>query len=226
VDTRPPPRRPWWRRKAILIPAALLTVAVIAAAGITGYLLPPQHTAPPVQTPLPFTGLFADASVAVDRASNLYVTEPACLACPGDLKRDRVLRLAAGSSIPVELHFTGLASPRAVAVDTVGNLYVADGNDRVLKLAAGTSTQTVIPFTGLDTPEGVAVDTVGNLYVADLGNTANHGRVVKLAAGSSTQTVLPFTGLSTTLGGVAVDRAGNLYVSDFANGRVVKLAAG
>ena len=60
-----------------------------------------------------------------------------------------------------------------MAVDTAGNLYVADGNDRVLKLAAGSATQTVLPFTGLDIPEGVAVDTGGNLYVADLGNTAN-----------------------------------------------------
>ena len=208
-----------------MIPAALLTVAVIAAAGITGYLLRPQRAAPPAQTSLPFTGLFADSAVAVDTAGNLYVTEPACPACPGDLNRGRVLKLPAGSSTPVELAVTGLAGPRAAAVDTVGNLYIADGNDKVLKLAAGSATQTVLPFTGLDIPEGVAVDAAGNVYVADLGNTANHGRVVKLAAGSSTQTVMPFTGLSTTLGGVAVDSAGNLYVTDPFNNRVLKLAA-
>jgi len=131
-----------------VIPAALLTVAVIG-----GYLLRPQHAAPPVQTPLPFAGLFADSSVAVDTANNLYVTEPACQACPGDLNKSRVLKLPAGSSTPVEVNFAGLASPRAVAVDTVGNLYVADGNNRVLKLSAGSRTQTVLPFTGLNTPE-------------------------------------------------------------------------
>jgi hypothetical protein len=65
-----------------VIPAAVVTVAIIAAAGITGYLLRPQHAASPVQTPLPFIGLFADASVAVDRAGNIHVTEPACQACP------------------------------------------------------------------------------------------------------------------------------------------------
>jgi serine/threonine protein kinase, bacterial len=210
-----------------VIPAALLTVAVIAAAGITGYLLRPQPAAPPMQTALSFTGLYADSFVAVDTAGNLYVTQPACLACTDNPNNhNRVLKLPAGSSTPVELAFTGLAGPRAVAVDSAGNLYVADGNDRVLKLAAGASTQTVLPFTGLDIPEGVAADTGGDIYVADLGNTANHGRVVKLAAGSSTQTVLPFTGLSTTLGGVAVDSAGNRYVTDFANNRVLKLAAG
>jgi serine/threonine-protein kinase len=115
VDSRTPPRRWWWRRKAIVIPAALLTVAVIAAAGIIGYLLRPQPAAPPVQTALPFTGLYADSFVAVDTASNLYVTQPACPACTDNLN-NRVLKLPAGSSTPVELAFTGLAGPRAVAV--------------------------------------------------------------------------------------------------------------
>ncbi len=55
-----------------MIPAAALTVAVIAAAGIAAYLLRPQHAAHPVQTPLPFTGLFADSSLAADRAGSLF----------------------------------------------------------------------------------------------------------------------------------------------------------
>ena len=42
-----------------------------------------------------------------------------------------------------------------MAVDTAGNLYVADpDNKRVLKLAAGSSTPTVLPFTGLNAPQG------------------------------------------------------------------------
>ena len=93
----------------------------------------------------------------------------------------------------VELPFTGLNSPGGVAVDTAGNVYVADhGNNRVLKLAAGSTTPTVLPFTGLNSPGGVAVDTAGTVYVADTGNN----RVLKLAAGSTSQTVLPFTGLN------------------------------
>jgi serine/threonine-protein kinase len=46
-----------------------------------------------------------------------------------------VLKLAAGSTSPTELPFTGLSVPQGVAVDTAGNIYVADrNNDRVLKL--------------------------------------------------------------------------------------------
>jgi serine/threonine-protein kinase len=67
-----------------------------------------------------------------------------------------------------------------VAVDTAGNLYVADdGNNVVVKLAAGSSAQNTMPFVGLRGPSGVAVDSAGNLYVADYQNN----RVVKLPAG-------------------------------------------
>ena len=86
------------------------------------------------------------------------------------------------------LPFTGLSGPLGVAVDTAGNLYVADTfNNRVLKLAAGSSTPTVLPFTGLSAPRAVAVDTAGNLYVTDPctqsgGETA--GGVMRRTAGA------------------------------------------
>jgi serine/threonine-protein kinase len=64
-----------------------------------------------------------------------------------------------------------------VAVDTAGNVYVADrGNNRVLKLAAGSTSATPLPFTDLNTPQGVAVDSTGTVYVTDNGNA----RVLKL----------------------------------------------
>ena len=108
-------------------------------------------------------------------------TPPATSTSPTNYN-GRVLKLAAGSTTPTVLPFTGLNAPTGVAVDAAGDLYVADwGNNRVLKLAAGSTTQTVLPFTGLNGPDGVAVDTAGNLYVAD----TNNNRVVKLPAATA-----------------------------------------
>ena len=74
-----------------------------------------------------------------------------------------------------------LSGPKGVAVDTAGNLYIADtGNARVRKVANGTITTVAgngnngLPVDGgaatstpLLGPDGVAVDTAGNLYIAD-----------------------------------------------------------
>jgi serine/threonine-protein kinase len=60
-------------------------------------------------------------------AGNLYVT---------DFGNHRVLKLAAGSSTPTVLPFTGLQTAGSVAVDAAGNPYVTDSNG-VVKLPAG-----------------------------------------------------------------------------------------
>jgi serine/threonine protein kinase, bacterial len=170
------------------------------------------------------------AGVAVDAVGNVYVaatdgtwswTNNSYVVPHPEF--NSVLKLAAGSSTPTVLPFTGLSVPHRVALDTAGNVYVADAK-RVLKLAAGSSTPTELPFTGLKYPGGVAVDTAGNVYVTD--ESENHfNRVLKLQAGSNTPVELPFTGLNYP-SDVAVDSAGNVYVADYGNNRVLKLPAG
>ena len=85
-----------------------------------------------------------------------------------------------------------LNEPFGVAVDSIGNLYVADdGNSRLLEyntpLKTGTSANLVLgqpdfisstcnngggtSASSLCTPYGVTVDSSGNLYVADYGNS-------------------------------------------------------
>src|SRR5438093_4862303 len=97
-----------------------------------------------------------------------------------------------------------LNSPAGVAVDSSGNLYIADlGNERIRKIAAATGIITtvagngVLGFAGdgsaatsasLSVPVGVAVDAGGNLYIADHSNN----RIRK---------VTPGTGIITTVAG-------------------------
>jgi len=157
----------------------------------------------------------------------------AVLAIVGHLHSPRRSHQVSYSS-QVVLPFTGLHEPYDVAVDTAGNVYVADANNaagnafpadtiynRVLELTAGSTTPVELPFTGLKNPSGVAVDTAGIVYIADYGNN----RVLKLPAGSVTPVELPFTGLNLPEG-VAVDTAGNVYITDYWNNRVLKLPAG
>ena len=112
--------RPWWRRRRLQVTLAVITgiVVVLAAAGITGYVLWPHSSAsqtrtgqpappsgqtaqpapPPGQTVLPFTGLDEPGGVAVDGAGNLYVTESFTVGTPSapHFVDSRVVKLAAG----------------------------------------------------------------------------------------------------------------------------------
>ena len=135
-----------------------------------------------------------------------------------------------------------------MAVDSSGNLYVADaGNNRIRKITpkrevttlAGTGTAgfadtgtdadgnpVVAQFNG---PSGVAVDSDGNVYVAD---SSNHRiRKITSKAGGITVSTLAGTGTAGSANhpsdptlarfnypyGVAVNSSGNVYVADIDN---------
>jgi len=121
--------------------------------------------------------------------------------------------------------------PRGVAVDSSGNVYVADtNNNRIQKLSPnlnyltnwGNSGSGDGQFSG---PYGVAVDSSGNVYVADSGNDriqkfTSDGMFVKKwgAYGSG-------DGQFNDPRGVAVDSSGNVYVADYYNYRIQKFTS-
>jgi len=103
--------------------------------------------------------------------------------------------------------------PRGVAVDGVGNVYIADtGHWAVDVWNAASQTGFMLVYTGLMLPYGVAVDGSGNIYIADTDDNA----IKEWNAASQTLSNLVSSGLSYPHG-VALDAAGNVYIADTYN---------
>jgi uncharacterized protein YjiK len=138
--------------------------------------------------------------------------------------------------------------PQGLAVDTAGNLYIADTmNYRVRKVTLATGIITTVAgdgnggYTGdgglatkaeLYQPYAVAVDAAGNLYIADTGNEVIrkvdiNGIITTVAGGGSQYPGDggPATSTYISAVGVAADTAGNFYIADTDDNSIRKVDA-
>ena len=135
--------------------------------------------------------------------------------------------------------------PQATAVDSAGNVYVADTyNYTVRKITPAGVVTTLAGLAGYDRPytdatgsdarfnylNGVAADSAGNVYVTDFSNTIRKitpaGVVTTLAGTPGVYGSADGTGSAAQFWqpwGIAVDSAGNLYVADQGNSTIRKI---
>lgn len=229
-----------WNYRVRKVGASAGNVSTVAGSGVFSYS-GDGGTALSAQLNLP-------GGVAVDGARNVYLSDTA---------NHRVRKVDTSGNITTvagngQAGFGGdggqggaaqLNSPHGLAVDTAGNLYIADTlNSRVRKLGTDGTITTVagngsFGFAGdngaaasaiLNQPAGVAVDKAGNLYIADTGNHR-----VRMVSGG-TITTIAGTGVPGYVAdlvpavnaelfypnGVAVDSQGNIYIADTQNNRV------
>ena len=195
------------------------------------------------------------SGVAMDGAGNLFIA---------DTTNSRIRRVDEGTGIITTVAGNGITgdggdggpatdgqlnTPLGIAVDGIGNLFIADTNNhRVRKVDGVTGIITTVAGNGtpgynndgivavnaqLDSPAGVAVDSAGNLFIAD---TDNHRirkvdgvtGIISTVAGNGLAGFGGDGGAATTAQlarpyGVAVDSAGNLIIADFNNHRIRKV---
>jgi len=220
------------------------------------------------------SSLSGPAGLAVDSSGNLYVADPGNHRVleyntpfsssgepgSGDSIADEVFgqsdnftasacNLGASTTSATA---NSLCGPQGVALDSMGNLYIADSsNNRVLEYnSPSTNTKAHLVFgqanftttvagtskTALANPTDVALDSAGNLYVADDGNSRVLEYNTPLTTDTSADIVFGQSTFTTngcdSVGlsaislcfptGVALDGADRLYIADQSNQRVLE----
>ena len=116
---------------------------------------------------------------------------------------------------------TALSGPDGVAVDSAGNVFIADtaANEILMVSPSGAVTQLATAASpNFNSPDGIAVDSHGNVYVADTNNNLVREIVASNGVVSSSSPVITLNDNGAAAynqpEGVAVDASGNVYVAD------------
>ena len=189
------------------------------------------------------------SAIAIDAAGNLYIADTSGQ-CIRKIDPDGNVTTLAGNGTYGYVDGTGGADgtaeffgPSGVAVDSAGNVYVADEYNNAIRVIdpdgnvttlSGNGTAGFVDGTGgaqgsteFNNPSAVALDSMGNLYVADLFNQR-----IRMVDASGNTTTIAGNGTSGLVNGVsshaefsfpdgiAFDSAGDIFVADGSNNQI------
>jgi hypothetical protein len=224
----------------------ITTVAGTGVAGFNGNGI--AATSAELNTPI---------AVAVDSAGDLFIAD--------DIN-DQVREVSAATGLISTVAGNGgvgyngdniaatsaqLGYPASIALDSAGNLYIADfQNHRIREVSATTGLISTIAGTGtagyngdgiaatsaeLNYPDGVTLDTAGDVFISDSHNNSvrevnkSTGLISTVAgtrtAGYNGDGIAATSAELNAPAGLAVDASGNLFIVDEANERVREVAA-
>lgn len=194
------------------------TISTVAGNGVLGY----SDGVYPLES-----SLFEPLSVAFDQFGNYYIADYRNYIVR-EVSNGTITNVAGIPEIPGDslntcpANIAAMGGPTGIAVDRLGNIYIADyGNQVVRKVTAATGIMTIVAGIGspgyagdgypataaqLNLPSNLAVDNYGNLYISDNGNNVirkvDTAGIISTYAGSS---VLISSGYYTGVSGYTGD---------------------
>ena len=185
--------------------------------------------------------------VAIDNIGNIYISDSnnhRIRKVSIDGKITTIAGTGTGDFVDGDIHTALLHFPSGIALDSSGNIFIADSNNhRIRKIASSNGYISTVAGVGSagfkdDTvanaqfryPQGVSVNK-GNLYIADSGNSCirkSNGANVTTIAGSLTSGSSGDDGPANAAQlnyptAVTIDNKGNIYITDTNNSSIRKI---